>query len=652
VVTPLVSVPRLNLSASSVARCALPLLLVATSLQIVACSKQRPGERWVNDLKLRGVTSVDEGALEGGLATQETGWWPFASKHWLDGAALDKDLARIRAFYARRGFFRTKVKHKLRMRKDKVSADVVFEVVEGQSTAVRELRIEGLDGADERLRRLAGLGLAVGQRYDQARYGDAKGALLARLHRAGYAYAKVDGRVEIDRDARSAKVLLQASLGPQVKLGKAAFRGLGPLPEDKLQRQVDWQAGDAYTPDALARTRAALFNQQVFASVSLDLPSKPPQTERATLPVTIKVAPGKLRELRLGGGIGIERKRHELRLRGSWRIRNFLGGLRVLTVRLQPAFVSIPNLWDSQRTGFAATNDVKLEQPDFLSTRFLAYALVGYDLGVHEGYKWHGPRLQLGLDRAFFDGKLRGGVSWNLQFLDFFSIVQEAFQNAQTPLLNDFVDPYRLAWFEPFVQLDLRDNRLDPRAGFFASVRAELGFAVVGGDFDYAKFLPEARGYLPIFTKRLVLAVRALYGYMKALSERNNTPVTRRLFLGGPTSHRGFSFGRLSPMTNGVPLGGNASLLMSADLRLRIVKLAGNWLGFAAFLDAGDVTAQSADLELDNLHLATGGALSYKTPIGAIRIALGVRLTRVDDPEPSPDPGSRIAFHLTIGQAF
>ncbi|PID37691.1 MAG: hypothetical protein CSA24_02855 [Deltaproteobacteria bacterium] len=628
------------------------LLLVVNGVLLSGCSKQRPGERWVNDLKLRGVESVDKGALEDGLATAETGWWPFASKKWLDYGALDKDLARIRAFYARRGFFRAQAKHRLKMRDDKVSADVFFEIVEGPETMLRDVRVEGLEAAPTRLRRLKGLGFELGKRYDHARYGDAKGRLLARLHRAGYAYATVEGRVEVDRDARSAKVLLTAKLGPKVRLGEAVFKGLGPLPEDKLQHQVDWQDGDTYTPDSLARTRAALFNQQVFASVSLDLPKVPPTADAAIVPVTIETTPSKLRELRLGGGVGIERKRHELRLRGSWRIRNFLGGLRTLTVRLQPAFVSIPNLWDSRRMGFAATNDVKLEQPDFLSTRFLAFGLFGYDLGVHEGYKWHGPRLQLGVDRSFFNGRLRGGLSWNLQFLDFFSIIEEAFENAQTPLLGDFVDPYRLAWFEPFIQLDLRDNRLDPRAGFFASIHMELGFAVIGGDFDYLKVLPEVRGYLPVFTKRLVLAVRALYGYMKPLSDRHNTPVTRRLFLGGPTSHRGFSFGRLSPMANGVPLGGNSSLLFSADLRLRVVKLAGNWLGVGAFFDAGDVVAKSADLDLENLHLATGGALSYKTPIGAIRIALGVRLNRVDDPEPSPDPGSRVAFHLTIGQAF
>ena len=456
------------------------------------------------------------------------------------------------------------------------------------------------------------------------------------------------GRVEINRDALTAHVVLSATPGPKVRFGPAKFVGAGKLPIGKLQRQVAWRAGDAYTPDALAHTRVALFNQQVFSSVSLDLPTRP----KETAPVKITVAPAKLHELRLGGGIGIERKRHEIRLRGIWRVRNFLGGLRVLTLRVQPAFVTIPNFWEHRRTGFAATNEVELEQPDFFSTRLLAFARLGYDLGVHEGYKWHGPRLQLGLDRVFFKGHVRVGMSWNLQFLDFFAIDAEAFKNAKTPLLQDFVDPYRVAWFEPFVQLDLRDNALDPRAGFFASLRSELGFAVVGGDFDYVKLLPEVRGYIPIGTKRFILALRGLYGYLKPLSERNNTPVTRRVFLGGPTSHRGFSFGRLSPQSDGVPLGGNNSLLLSADLRLRVIKLAGNWLGLGAFFDAGDVVAEIKDLDLDNLHLAVGGGLSYKTPIGAIRLALGVRLNRVDDPEPSPDPGSRIAFHLTIGQAF
>ena len=66
-----------------------------------------------------------------------------------------------------------------------------------------------------------------------------------------------------------------------------------------------------------------------------------------------------------------------------------------------------------------------------LAKEAVAFALLGYDLGVHEGYKWHGPRVQLGIDRLFWNSHLRAGLSWNLQYLDFFAINEESFASAQ-----------------------------------------------------------------------------------------------------------------------------------------------------------------------------------------------------------------------------
>ena len=67
-----------------------------------------------------------------------------------------------------------------------------------------------------------------------------------------------------------------------------------------------------------------------------------------------------------------------------------------------------------------------------------------------------------------------------------------------------------------------------------------------------------------------------------------------------------------------------------------------------------------SQLDLARLHLAVGGGAEYQTPIGSIRLALGVRLNRMADTladgTRNPDPGARaidrLAFHLTIGEAF
>ena len=135
--------------------------------------------------------------------------------------------------------------------------------------------------------------------------------------------------------------------------------------------------------------------------------------------------------------------------------------------------------------------------------------------------------------------------------------------------------------------------------------------------------------------------------------------------MGGPDSHRGFNYNRLSvqvpigyPGAPNLPIGGDQLLLLQGELRVNIVKLYGNWFGITAFLDAGDVAAPSSSgnleavlapsasptpggicgngqtpkfsstVQLSKLHTAVGGGLRYKTVIGTIRADVGVRVNR------------------------
>src|SRR5262249_28125539 len=79
-------------------------LLVLTLFGAACAHEAAAGHKWVHKLSFAGVHQIDEGELRDVLATEPTGWWPFASKKWLDQAALDLDLERIKAFYAHRGF--------------------------------------------------------------------------------------------------------------------------------------------------------------------------------------------------------------------------------------------------------------------------------------------------------------------------------------------------------------------------------------------------------------------------------------------------------------------------------------------------------------------------------------------------------------------
>jgi outer membrane protein assembly factor BamA len=626
--------------------------MAAATATLLACSHPPPGpgSRWVRSFRIEGNSAFSDGELADKLATQKTGWWPFAGKQWFDPAAFDLDLKRIPAFYADHGYFDAKVADHQVKQQDADAVDIVITVQENSPTQIGAVNVVGLPAdQEEPARKLAGSwNVAPGKRVDYPEYAGYKGKLADRLKGEGYGYATVTGEMDVDRDQHRANLTLTTNPGPRVRFGKTTVEGNGKIPAYAILNRVTFRQGDGFDPHDLATTQGRIYDLGVFSSVRLQLP----ETPQEVADVRIQVTPGPLREVRVGGGVGIERQREEVRLRFDYTINNFLGGLRKLRFRLKPAYVVIPTITNVQRRGPAAETEVRLTQPDIFGSLISAHALAGYDVGLTEGYAFRGPRGQLGLARPFFGDRLLMGGSWNLQYLTFYDVDQDVF-NAATNRFYGFKNPYRLAYLEEFAQIDLRNRPSDPTFGGYFALRTEQGSPQVGGAFRYVKLTPDVRAYVPL-GRRVLVAGRVMVGWLKPYGGEES-PVTRRYQLGGPSSHRGFSFGRLAPFatdTQGrqVPVGGDGEVLFSAEVRIDVTKISGNWLGVVPFLDAGDVTTRFGGLGLGNLHYASGVSLVYETPIGAVRAGIGVRLNRMGGD--NPDPNDRLAFHITLGEAF
>jgi outer membrane protein assembly factor BamA len=605
----------------------------------------------VRRLEIRGAHALSTSTIEDAIATKKTGWWPFASKRWFDEAAFDLDLQRIPALYADRGFFDARVAaHHVEPHGNGGGVDVVIEIEESASTHVADVRFTGLPPEVEALARKEAThqGVVAGHVFEYAAYKELESQVGERLREKGYAYAQVGGGVKVDRDKHTAIVELEVKPGPLVHFGSTEVSGNGAIPSWKLLRRVTWEPGQLYDSRDIWKTQGRLYDLGVFSSVRVDLPPDPTPTAA----VKIEVRPGKLRELRIGGGVGAELQRQEVHARLELTWANFLGGLRRLRLRVHPAYVVLPSVTDIQESGIAAEDDVRLTQPDLFGSNVSLNVVLGYDLGIAVGYQNYGPRAQVGIDRLFFDDRVLGMLAWDLQYLHFFNVNTDVFNGASDKFLG-FENPYLLGYLEQLVQIDLRNRPLSPTFGGFLAVRAEEGDSAFGSSFSYLKVSPDVRLFAPV-TRRLVVAVRGQLGWLEPTGTQQS-PITRRFYLGGPSSHRGFGFSRLSPQAldnegHRIPVGGNGAVLFSGDLRVQVTKIGGSWLSAVPFLDAGDVTARFSDLDLGNLHYATGLSLEYATPVGAVRAGLGVRLNRLEGNV--PDPGNRLAFHITIGEAF
>ena len=149
---------------------------------------------------------------------------------------------------------------------------------------------------------------------------------------------------------------------------------------------------------------------------------------------------------------------------------------------------------------------------------------------------------------------------------------------------------------------------------------------------------------------RVVLASRLQVGNIRPVgSDPKNVPFGKKYFLGGATSIRGWGRYEVSPLSEGLPIGGNSMLAISAELR---ADLRGK-LGAVLFIDAGNVWAESFGFDFGDLRYAVGPGLRYQTPIGPIRFDVGYQLNPIDGLLVNGSPQTRrFRLHFSIGQAF
>jgi len=200
------------------------------------------------------------------------------------------------------------------------------------------------------------------------------------------------------------------------------------------------------------------------------------------------------------------------------------------------------------------------------------------------------------------------------------------------------------------LQHSTADNVLNAHRGYQVAVHAEEAGRIVPGTFGYDSVSADARHYLPISGSNLVLASRVQIGNIQPVSDDPaKVPFGKKFFLGGATSIRGWGRYEISPLSSGLPIGGNSMLAFSEELR---AILHGN-LGGVLFLDGGNVWADSWRIDLNDLRYAIGPGLRYQTPVGPIRFDFGYQLNPIPGLIVNGEPQTRRwRLHFSIGQAF
>jgi translocation and assembly module TamA len=619
-----------------------------------ACASSNRGtntvpERDVKSVEVRGNTHVDRDDLVDGLRNHAPkGIFPFRDVATYEPVQIEVDKRRIESVYKERGYFNARV---IRVEVNELSGDevaLVFVIEEGEPATLDLVEVDGAPDAPEvdaeTLIELADL--KVGAPFEYTTYQTAKETLKSRLVGRGYAHAEVHGSVEVDPDRATAIARYRIVPGPLAYFGHVEVRGLKRTDESLVLNRIAWDEGQKFDPLELEQTRGRLYETGLVGNVRFDWDTK---NDPQRLDVVISANEGSRHELRLGSGFGFGQAHYEARARVGYTHRNFIDNKATLRLHLQPGLAFFRS-----NGGFAGLNveaGAELDREDFLAPRWKLTTGIEYARTELEAYAYQGPSAKVAMGRPIFDEQLTLSVGTQFSYYSFPRI--EPGIPEDTLARSGLVDPVAFIALQPSLVLDLRDETFSPTRGWYASLRGELGRGVAGQTATYSKLSPELRGYLPLFDARVVLAGKARAGTQ--VFDLKPIPITQRYFAGGAESQRGFGYRRLAPQVTSssgerLPLGGEVLFESSAEVRVDVVQLGGQWLGVVAFVDGADVANSWSALSFPNLHYAAGPGLRYDTPVGPVRADIGFRLNRLGGDE--PDPSSRFAFHISLGEAF
>jgi outer membrane protein assembly complex protein YaeT len=623
-------------------------LVLAAPLALLLAACHQDGDIQVKNISFEGVKAVDAGQLKRILATQESAWLPWGRKRFFDRGQFDRDLERIRAFYADRGYPDARVSSfDVRLNEAHDAASISIVISEGEPVIVDAAEFVGFDPlTDDQLERLKeNAAIRPGSPRDRQFVQVTREHAATVLKDHGYAYAQVQVAETGVADKR-VRLTLTAEPGTIAYFGPIDVAGNVAVDDAVIRRQLTFRTGELYRVSDVQESQRKLYAIDLFEFVAIEPVDA--AAERPEVRTRVTVTEGKHRRVNFSGGYGSEEK---ARVEGQWNHVNFLGGARTVGVHAK---------WSSLDRGVR----LNYNEPYFFDSRISLGANVQTWYSNEPAYRLNtqGGRVVITRRHGRRDPVERSQVSTTLSLsliheYEDYSISNEALEDPtfRDDLIALGLDPRTGAGdgtlsalaFE--FQRNTTANLLDARQGYVATVHVEQAGKLLPGDFNYYEVTAEGRHYWTI-GGRAVLANRVHIASIDG-TDPDDVPFFKRYFLGGSTSLRGWGRFEVGPLSGaGLPIGGLAMLELSSELR---VPLWGK-LGGVAFVDAGNVWPSAWDFfEGEGLRVSVGPGLRYQTPVGPVRVDVGYQLTPIDGLLVNGEPEPRnFRIHFSLGQAF
>lgn len=490
---------------------------------------QEGAETRIARINFVGNQAFSDSQLRSVVSTAESAWWKFfttADTYDPDRLAYDREL--LRRHYLKHGYadFRV-IAATAELAPDGESFFITFTVEEGPQYNLGEVAVNtgatNLDPA--RLR--GAMTIAPGELYDASKIDKSVENMTVEAGRSGFAFARVEPRMDRDPAAQVLNVTFDIQEGERVYIDRIDIIGNVRTLDVVIRRELRLVEGDAYNRILVERARRRLTALDYFEKIDIrETPGSAPDRLVLIIEVvekstgTVSFAAGYSTIEKVIGSISISE-------------RNLLGRGQFVRLQTSASFVR-------QSIDFSFT------EPYFMGTRMSA----GFDAFATQTNQ----EEESSFDARQIGGKIRFGFP-----LTEFTLLQTSY--GFTRRIIDVDDPAlvspAIAFAEgtdnisavglTFIYNDL-DNPLRPTSG----KRFEFSETVagLGGDVNFFRSEVEGHYFRPLFFDGVVLMLRATAGHVEGWGGQEVSVIDR--FFKGADSFRGFERAGVGPHMLGV----------------------------------------------------------------------------------------------------
>lgn len=586
----------------------------------------------IKDILIEGNLAFSDARIRKVMKTKRRRW---LLRGLYTEQVVEEDLERIRAFYRRNGYQDIAVSSEMATGPSGDGLYVMVQISEGLQHRLGKMTITGTVLFPERELRQA-LTIKPGSIYHSDALQETLRAIKQYYGDRGYIKAEVTPDIQLDPDTKRVDVTFRITENELVYVNRVDIQGNLRTKDVVIRRELRIHPAEPFDGKSIRRSIERLYNLGYFEEVNVET-APTEAADREDLLVKVKEA--KTGSFSFGGGfssvdrlvglVEIEQRNFDWR---NWP--TFVGGGQDLRFRVEAG--SVRRNFDLSFTEpWIFGRPVSLGFDVFSRTR-----LRSRNLGLAFEEQSVGGAVRLGKDLT---DELRASWSYQLFRTDISDIAEEASADlkAEAGRSDISMTGVGITW-------DSRDNRFDPTRGLLAFASADLAGGLLVGDRDFYRLRGGVSHYWP-HGSRFVLESRLHTGIVDAYSDTSAVPIFERFFGGGANTVRGFRERRIGPRdpSSNDPIGGEATFMGTVEEVATLMKdergkpiLKGSF-----FFDVGDVW-QKVDEYAESLKAGTGVGLRVTTPIGPVRLDVGVPVSRIEDEKRSP------RLHFNVSRSF